>query len=364
MQIDFHHAATYVLARFAEFSHTEADIIAYCAQYVDDATNSGTILFDNGAAYTRVSSAHKTFDYRNFSDLATRRVWLPFHFLPGNNGKTAGENPEGSFIEKIICRPNSPIAQDMMDACIEEQNTPYGLHRLGLTMHVYADTWAHRGFAGVNHEVNDIRCLDDHDEPDPTLLGRVSDFFGDTFDQVTSTFIGGALPLGHGAVLSYPDRPFLKWSYLDCNHNKVHRDNPKDYMEAAQAMYQAMRRYRLRDPKATVAPLPDKDCAQFEWLIYNLLEENHEARHQLWVQHIADSYFSFGPATIEYIAKGPGSWKHQALGTTAATDAHNEVFPYHPSFLKSNWKRFHDALQAHRLKVLNEILPRYGICTG
>ena len=364
MQIDFHHAATYVLARFAEFNHAEAEIIAYCSQYVDDATNSGTIEFDNGAAYTRISSAHKTFDYRNFSELATRRVWLPFHFLPGNNGKPAGENPEGSFIEKIICRPNSPIAQDMMRACIQEQEAKYGLHRLGLTMHVYADTWAHQGFAGVSHQVNDIRCLDDHDEPDGSLLGHVSDFFGDAFDQMTSTFIGGALPLGHGAVLSYPDQPFLEWSYLDWQNNKVYRDNPRDYMEAAQAMCQAMQRYRKNDPEARVPGLKDADYAQFERLICELVERDHDTRHQIWIDHISKGYFSFGRATVNYIAKGIGSWKHAALGTTAETDSRSDVFAYKPSFLDSNWKLFHDALQVHRLKVLNDILPHYGICTG
>lgn len=43
MQIDFHHATTYVLARMASFPHEEADIIAYSAQYVDDCTNGGLL---------------------------------------------------------------------------------------------------------------------------------------------------------------------------------------------------------------------------------------------------------------------------------------------------------------------------------
>ena len=30
----------------------------------------------------------------------------------------------------------------------------HALHRLGITMHVYADTWAHQGFAGTPHEIN------------------------------------------------------------------------------------------------------------------------------------------------------------------------------------------------------------------
>ena len=40
MHIDFYHTVTYVLARLADFSQQEAEIVAYCSQYVDDATGS------------------------------------------------------------------------------------------------------------------------------------------------------------------------------------------------------------------------------------------------------------------------------------------------------------------------------------
>jgi len=52
MQIDFHHAVTYVVARLAGFGHREAEVVAYCAQYVDDARNTGEIIFDSGAMYS------------------------------------------------------------------------------------------------------------------------------------------------------------------------------------------------------------------------------------------------------------------------------------------------------------------------
>jgi hypothetical protein len=51
MQIDYHHGVTYVIARMAGFDHRQADVVAYCSQYVDDAVNSGTIRFDNGAMF-------------------------------------------------------------------------------------------------------------------------------------------------------------------------------------------------------------------------------------------------------------------------------------------------------------------------
>ena len=33
-------------------------------------------------------------------------------------------------------------------------------------------------------------------------------------------------------------------------------------------------------------------------------------------------------------------------------------YTYRPEFLQSHWKRFHDAVQMHRLFVLHELLPR------
>jgi hypothetical protein len=66
MQIDFHHAAVYALARLAGFVHQDATVVAYASQYVDDATNRGTIVFGNGRRYARIASAHKVLDlYHN-----------------------------------------------------------------------------------------------------------------------------------------------------------------------------------------------------------------------------------------------------------------------------------------------------------
>ena len=112
-------------------------------------------------------------DYRNFKELANHEVWIPFHFLPGNDGLQAGKDPSGKFINKIICEPNSYIAQDMIHSCIENKNTLYGLHRLGITMHVYADTWAHQGFAGVNHKVNNASKIKKEGRIDKNFKNRI-----------------------------------------------------------------------------------------------------------------------------------------------------------------------------------------------
>ena len=364
MQKDFHHATTYVLARLADFDHAEAEIIAYASQSVDDATKAGVVHFTDGSMYEHISSAHKTLDYKNFDELANHQAWLPFHFLPGNNDANAGDNPQDTFMDKVVCKPDSPIARDMVAACINSKNSPHALQRLGITMHVYADTWSHQGFAGVNHKNNDISKLNDEDNPGNYLASRLKDFFGDKFDAIASKLIGDTLPLGHGAALSYPDRPYLKWSYKDSKKNRIIRDNAAIFLQAAEKMVIAMRRFRLGDANATVPGLQATDKARIEALFRNIKHDEENARHSIWLERIATGYFDFPPVNLTYIEKGAGSWKHEALGTIKVIDDKCEKFEFRSGFLTSNWKLFHDALQLHRFYVIHELLPRYGICAA
>src|SRR5215472_12170937 len=277
MQVDFHHAVTYVLARLAGFSADEAGVVAHSSQYVDDAVEQGAVTFDNGAMYKRICSAHKMLDYRNCEQLASHLVWVPFHFLPGNGGLPAGQDPDGSFIRKLVCLPNSPVARDVLRWCISQRALPYGLHRLGITMHVYADTWAHQGFAGVNHVINHAKDLAGPD-------GKADDSLA---DKLKNYFLNNALPLGHGAVLSNPDKPFLVWSYTNGLGERIQRNNPADYIEAADHMCRAMQRFRAGDWQAPAPGLAARDKWAIEKLLSQIADADGEARHKAWVDQIA-----------------------------------------------------------------------------
>lgn len=357
MQIDGHHTLTYVAARLAGFAHRQAATVAHAAQYVDDATNAGVVHFDNGAMYRRIASAHKHLDHRNLDKLANHQVWIPFHFLPGNGGMDAGKNPAGSFIHKLVCLPDSPVARDMLRVCVADRDKPYALHRLGIAMHVYADTWTHQQFAGVNHKINRVAGLSSHDE-------RLDRSF---FNKIASYFVGEAFPLGHGGALNYPDLPFLVWRYRNGHGKRIQRDNPTLFLQAADRMCRAMQCYRNNDAQMdleAVDGLPAADEETILDLLRRITDEEGESRHRRWLEAIAAGRFSFGKARLRYIAKGKNSWKHKATGQIAAYDHGREVFPYTPAFLDSDWKRFHDALQAHRFDVVHDILPRYGICAA
>lgn len=358
MQIDFHHTVTYILARIAGFEHDHAVVIAHSAQYVDDAVFQGTLTFSNGAMYSHINSAHKLLDYRNFERLADHHVWVPFHFLPGNI-----TNDDTDFYQKIICRPNSMIAQEMVNACVQNQNTWFSLHQLGITMHVYADTWAHQGFAGVIHEENnirDIKILDDQNNKN-AFDDQLKRFFGDIFDDVKSTFVGTVSPLGHGAALTCPDQPYLKWQYTDCNGKIIKRDNTEIFIDACEAMYHVMSRYIQQDINAKVNPFPIKTADALRRCFKQFNDPDARVRHPLWLKAIQEGQFGFPGVSLHYVDQGSGAWKYDALGKDY-DQYESHTFLYQHAFLKSNWKLFHDALQFHRLTIINQILPKYGMC--
>jgi hypothetical protein len=374
MQKDFHHAVTYICARLAGFPAQQAEVISHSAQYVDDATAEGEVWFDNGMIFPRMASAHKMLDYKNANELGNHRVWLPFHFLPGNNGEAASTDlpayDEEEFMRRCICRPNSHPAREMMHAVISRQDRPYALYRLGIAAHVFMDTWAHQGFVGYQHQVNvatDIKAEDSHHER--SIGQRLKDFFTQDWDETKSDLVGKALPLGHGSVLSYPDRPYLRWSYTNGLEEQVVRDNPRDFLEAAKQVYQHFCRYRnyIADGEKVF----DEEFeypAQFATIakyIELIRDEDGDVRHARWIKVIASGELGFSES-LSYVDKGTGSWKEQALDTVEDVEDMSEVapLPYPKAFLVSHWKLFHDGLQAHRFFVLHELLPKYGILSG
>lgn len=354
MQIDFHHATTYVLARMAGFSHEEADIIAYSAQYVDDCTNGGLLKFKNGPMYYRVPSAHTMGDLKHHMDTQENYlVWSVFHFLPGNEGKMAHEPTSGDFYKKIVCRPDSDVAHRMIDECIKYKDEIYALHRLGIAMHIYADTYAHKGFAGIVHEINGVKNITLENEEEGM------------FDDIASGFLSMTFKMGHGAVLTNPDKPYLKWSYTDSNGELISRDNTEDFMDACGRLFGELVRFQVaRNPDFIPATIhTERDFATIRKNFENFRENEGKDRHERWLESIRNVDFSFGGQELKYIAKGRGSWKYEALGEHVEDDedgAHEYIFA--DKFMNSNYKRFHDALQEHRLTILHDILPEYGIC--
>ena len=351
MQIDFHHTVTYVVARLAGMDHEKAEIVAYSAQYVDDCTSSGIINFSNKAIYERISSAHKLFDLRNLLNIQNRGVWLPFHFLPGNNGRQPGEeHDEGSFVKRLVCLPDSPLAKEMVRSAILDKEHNYSYHRLGITLHVYADTWAHQNFAGVLHNINEV---DDVEFGNNGGDWQSAGFWQDIADDRIP-------PLGHGRANTFPDRPFLIWRYRNGDGELIERNNTDIFCQAVKGLYEAVYRFLNGEPDKEVPDFPPDDMAKITNCFEAFTDEDGDKRHEKWLDLIADGHFSFGAQELDYAARGRPSWKHKALGSSYDMPVHK----WSEDFISSNWKMFHDAVQSHRLIMLRNILPEYGICAA
>jgi len=346
MQIDFHHGTTYVLARWAGFSQEQAEMIAYASQYVDDAVQSGMIDFSNGAKFERRSSAHKIIDEYNFNDDANRQAWVLFHFLPGNQGLPVEEGRDLSFIKTLVCCPDSYIAREMLAECIAEKRRPYSLLRLGITLHVYADTWAHQGFAGVKDNINSAQLQ------------------ADTKMEKLESHSVCVWPLGHGMVLSYPDQPWRSWQYQDSEGNTIEHSNTDKFIVAANGMMRFMQRYLVDDvdDSHNVKGLTLEQTEILREKFSGWTSPDEKERHNAWLAGIAKGEFIFPGEIIKYSAVDAGSWKATALQTTDGWSERETRYIYSDDFLRSPWKMFHDALQAHSFFVLHELLPRYGIC--
>jgi hypothetical protein len=351
VHIDFHHAVTYVLARIAGFAHPEACIIGYASQYVDDARNSGLIRFKDGRSYGHIASAQTRVATQprepGGPDPALNpQAWIPFHFLPGNLGRMAGEGLEVDPVRRLVCTTDSYVAAAMCVACIDHRHDGNGLHRLGVTSHVYADTWAHQGFAGLEHPCNRVAAL--------------------TLEGVAAPVLQGASLAGHAMVQSLPDLPYLTWSFTDADGQRVLRRNPDRFLHAADRLVALHRAFRGEWGGPHIGG-GDRDLLERGFTTFT--DPDPLARHEAWWRLVAQGRFSFGAlslaelADLHYVAKGRGCWKHQALGTEAAEDEPGQLFPWTQGFEASHWKRFHDALKDHRAEVLERILPKFQLPT-
>jgi hypothetical protein len=382
MQIDFHHTATYVIARYAGFSHDDAAIIAHAAQYVDDASTSGFIRFSNGMRYQRTATAHAMSDPDNLNNDENTTSWLPFHFFPAGESNQVASN--FGYVDKLVCRPDSAPARAMIAAAIRAKGQPNGLYRLGIAAHVFVDTFAHQGFAGLYHSINEA--------------SNIKDAAGKEIDVMPVPAIG------HGQVGTCPDRPYLRWSYVNHAGKTIVRDNPTDFANASNRLCEEFQLYL----GAPVQGLSPQARDKLETVFASLTDEDGDARHLEWLNRLANDYFGFGAVNLSYEGKEEGSWKQNALGDgylswreqclqkaqtkaasvgqsfldkftamsgkvaqtiedklTAAADAVGANIPIDAAdpgpFLDSHYRHFHDAAKQQRHEVFQYILPSFGI---
>lgn len=366
MDIDMHYYGVYALARAAGLGADVAKVIATASEFVDDSTDTEIIVNPGGARFRGESTAHHPTDFApNNNPDDQLRVWLPFHFLPGGQGNSQSE--------LLVCIKNSAIAQEMVNHHLELCDAYFAAEMIGVTAHVYADTFAHYGFSGVSSRLNrvigeSIKLVNG----DP-LAGQFDRFLGKfgiqggllrNFRDAVSTVASDLAEdttgaLGHGSVAIFPDQPYLEWGYqyervdLHTDGGNVERQNANDYLEAAQALYGLFRQFadRRKDMTDSKGPV-EFDAIRSVVRAIVTTAQGRDGRIAAWQKALQDGKLTNG--TDQNLAPyNHQPWRNQTnmLATLPKPQDASGIPVYH----------FHQAAALHKHYVLRELLPKHGI---
>jgi len=357
MQRDMHYYGTYALARAAGLSPKVCKIIATASQFVDDNAAKSHIEFDDGGRIDAQATAHHVSNVLSNRDPEDQRqVWVPFHFLPGNEGN--------EFTERLICRKNSPIIREMINRHFGYAKHPIGPYLIGVAAHVCADTFSHFGFSGVGSRRNKVHSESiefaglDPDIKD-YITHKAAGFFrrhgegGGLIANVKSWLaetVSGAL--GHGAVATYPDRPYLKWSftYEYPEKARVERNNPKCFLEGCSALHNMFTRFGKNNP----------DMSSGDGVLFSNIKKTvdeiikfqgkKDDRIKKW--RSASGNGELGSA-FQIPTYDPEKWLEDAAKKKNKEDS--------TTALDSDLYRFYQAASVHRQYVLRELLPDHKL---
>ena len=354
MQIDMHCFGTYALARAAGLKTEVAARIATAAQLVDDNAIQNALTFGDAARIDAEATAHHTLDLRhnvkiaNLNDEDQRRVWVPFHFLPGNTGET--------YEERLLCRKDSPVARTMLDHHLNLAQAPFAVELIGIAAHVYADTFSHYGFSGIasptNCVDNDAFAFDDGLKADmKAYISKKAAEFWETFSSWGAENLTGAL--GHAGAATFPDRPYLRWSLVFENREggREGRDNPADYLQGCRGLYGLFRNFADRRPDCTDGP--GREWPAMAERVEEILkgQADQEGRIEAWRNAAADgSLFGLREALPAY---GGNEWQSEFVSLDGTADSGVS--------LKTPMFRFFQAAAHHRVYVLRDLLPSCGL---
>lgn len=209
MNIDMHYYAIYYLCIAAGLEPDEAYKIAYSSQYVDDALwgDETTLILENSKkddkAFQPIRSAHNGFE--SMGEGVQGKIYFPFHFLPGLEGQ--------SFEEIVVTKAGNTGAlfQTVIDKTLGGENK--NLFRIGITLHVLADTFSHENFSGLWSSCNNVQEVSFV----PIKKGPFSAMLSKIKWRIMRSVYNLAPAIGHGRAGTLPDYPHMNWSYRSFN---------------------------------------------------------------------------------------------------------------------------------------------------
>jgi len=306
MNLDFHYYGTYVAAKLAGYDDKTAQTIAYAAQYVDESTlgtlqSGGTPYLSKPGFILRPTiqdnSELALIDTVNWSEASlyqTYNAWIPFHFLPGNYGSNtnkvtySGPTRDNGYVSywewddesaeqfKLLCRTNSLLVGQMINDLVTTDYGNYTNYMIGLRMHVMADTWAHKNYAGINAWF--INNVNNYNTP---VYDPIPSYMPNVLNYNSMSY------LGHFRSGHVPDYPWATIDYQpQWSNSSQHLDNPADFRYAFLQMVEALKCIKGKTTFAVnkYAPI-DQNTDDIIKNILSTAPKNYD-QSQIWLNNI------------------------------------------------------------------------------
>ncbi|MFC1836884.1 DUF6765 family protein [Thermodesulfobacteriota bacterium] len=335
MELDLHYYMVYKLAVLAGFDESEAEVIAYASQYVDDATESEPVQI-NGFSFDTVRTAH--YKLAAFSWNVQKKIYMPFHFIPSRPGGASAFSSKRpySYVTRKATDRGSVLTGRLFNSAEQEEDPILRPIRLGIALHTIADTFAHYGFSGRWDSENNVGGIwfRDDDEWD--------------YQTISSRFYDAGPQIGHLEAGNFPDTPHLYWKYENGKDRDILRNNVTDSLECAKHLYALLKTANAQsDENHPLDSAEPEAFAEIRRLIK--MEAECKVRCREWRRHTgARKYDKTYWRKLAFSDKTEWDWLSppEFMGLNP---------PHKRGFDKSLWANFHRAARKQRCLVLGWI---------
>ena len=359
MQKDFHFYVTGILANHAGYSVNEAIAIATASEYVDHATESFPIQFDDGRIIETTMTAH--YHIRSFSPGVQKKVFMCFHFPPEGlinvNGKLAFSfktKENSKIINALLKQIMADKTQGTYNHLVGNNGIPFHLYRLGVAIHTLADSWSHMSFTGRHNDENDV--------------GKMWFKKGSKWKrQYVNDWKWDAAPaIGHAECGFYPDQPFrhMQYELYDIDgkkYKKLTRSNPAKFKNAAKRCLKWLNDFKGNSGNRSTAWHENSPAMKCIDLLIKMKEEDPKDRidilkkNNVFVSHFSNLF----AGNNDYDSK---RWRDAAIIPKELNDPWGEVNRREqllaqpkPGFEKSGFRLFHKAAKLQRSFILDKL---------
>ena len=338
MDINFHYYAVKTIAAFAGFSEEDAQVIAEYSQFVDDYNvysacfvknvdqrwvDSGIVTSqDDGYVFNPIQTGFIGLgDMINLCSVDYQvRITVPFHFIPVEkiNKQRINDNKEtrerlttqafdydgnaDSIMPIFVLLRNA--REKFQNAELNSREYTESLIRIGAVLHVFADTFAHHGFSGLQGYENYgyiTKCVNIADERKDYTYSQQYKGYIIPFSQLAA--------IGHAEFNHAPDMTYAKYSWKKSANSQQKstkqytivssRNNSLEFLRAAESIYKYLLHCRAGDAETDTIKILSLPIYLQNILItgfsyeYNADEPDIDKLNEVWTQAFEDCNYHY-----------------------------------------------------------------------